>query len=245
MGLVIQMVLAPINKILINHLIYFILYTILDGFREVLPKYLMEKKYVEPLILIFYEGVIWLIINFGFLFFGIPSFVINSKDEFIIDIISVQKILENSKNLIIQSCLLFIMVCGVTMIIQFFHRVSEVYTTFYFSPIHRLLPNNFQNDIIVLIILFDLNVKLIVSELILLVFQIIGLLIFLELIIIDLCNLYLSWYMIYYITYIIEVVKNRILLLNLLRLLLKESEYHYSWTHNTRSMRMNINVFQK
>ena len=152
MGLVIQMVLAPINKILINHLIYFILYTILDGFREVLPKYLMEKKYVEPLILIFYEGVIWLIINFGFLFFGIPSFVINSKDEFIIDIISVQKILENSKNLIIQSCLLFIMVCGVTMIIQFFHRVSEVYTTFYFSPIHRLLPNNFQNDIIVLII---------------------------------------------------------------------------------------------
>ncbi len=120
------------------------------------------------------------------------------------------------------------MVCGVTMIIQFFHRVSEVYTTFYFSPIHRLLPNNFQNDIIVLIILFDLNVKLIVSELILLVFQIIGLLIFLELIIIDLCNLYLSWYMIYYITYIIEVVKNRILLLNLLRLLLKESEYHYS-----------------
>ena len=137
------------------------------------------------------------------------------------------------------------MVCGVTMIIQFFHRVSEVYTTFYRSPIHRLLPNNFQNDIIVLIILFDLNVKLIVSELILLVFQIIGLLIFLELIIIDLCNLYLSWYMIYYITYIIEVVKNRILLLNLLRLLLKESEYHYSCTHNTRSMRMNINVFQK
>ncbi len=58
LGLVIQMVLAPINKILINHLIYFILYTILDGFREVLPKYLMEKKYVEPLILIFYEGVI-------------------------------------------------------------------------------------------------------------------------------------------------------------------------------------------
>ena len=57
LGLVIQMVLAPINKILINHLIY-ILYTILDGFREVLPKYLMEKKYVEPLILIFYEGVI-------------------------------------------------------------------------------------------------------------------------------------------------------------------------------------------
>lgn len=189
LGLVIQMVLAPINKILINHLIFFILYTILDGFREVLPKYLMEKKYVEPLILIFYEGVIGLIINFGFLFFGIPSFVINSKDEFIIDIISVQKILENSKNLIIQSCLLFIMVCGVTMIIQFFHRVSEVYTTFYFSPIHRLLPNNFQNDIIVLIILFDLNVKLIVSELILLVFQIIGLLIFLELIIIDLCNM--------------------------------------------------------
>lgn len=167
---------------------------LLEALQDVFEKYLMEKKYVDPLLMLGLEGVIGMIITAIFYFF-IGNMICSISTAFC----TLNLPIDNFSNAMtfLGSHLAFLFIYIIQIFILFAYNLCRMLTNFHFSPAHRIISKIFRSILIWGLSYFSFygskwknkNIFQIIIELISLILQSIGLLIFIELLIITLCDM--------------------------------------------------------
>ena len=160
---------------------------------DVLEKYIMEKKYVDPLLMLGGEGVVGMItVGICFLFVGQIncgySIQICDKNS-VVDNISYgfTFLITHYKYLLTHIILYFFLLA---------YNIFRVLTNYHYSPAHRIIPKTFKGFILWLLFFipfFSENAKkdknIIIGECIGYLFQMFGVLMFVEVLILGICGL--------------------------------------------------------
>ena len=163
--------------------------SLFEALQDVFEKYLMEMKFVNPLLLIGVEGVIGLSIMIILFIFVGP--ITCGKDMGIC--IAGQPVddFQDGMNYLLSHRAYLYMYCG-QIVLMFLYNICRMYVNYHFTPAHRLLSKRLRALLIWILYFFrefgenqDEKLSVLFGEGATFLFQLIGISIFVELIIIE------------------------------------------------------------
>lgn len=192
-GLIVKLIIYRNDKLqdtIVLLIVFNSINNIAMGIQEVVEKYIMDKKYIHPLLVIGLEGVLGLILI-------IITLLIVGPFHCAIDIDFCQKdtfddFFDSFKIILNEHYLVYFR----QIILNFLSNLFRIYSNFFFSPTHRILSNEIGRLFVLIVTQIikyfsdeSIEVKSIGIELMDIIFEGIGISIFVELIIITLYNM--------------------------------------------------------
>ena len=127
-----------------NHALYILFmlsYSLFEALEDVLEKYVMEKKYVAPLLLLGLEGAIGVfIIGICFIFVG------RIKCEIVIGLCELHKPIDDLGQgfKFLFTHYEYLILNFIRFIFLILYNVSRVLTNYHYTPAHRIIPKTFR-----------------------------------------------------------------------------------------------------